>query len=123
MVVFENFRGVESILFRSTLTYLESEGVPRDGRSAPGLHTCRGSLCCTATDRQIFDLRTELLTFFFIRSDHRLVRAGIGFDLRAARRRPTHFQRTQRDRQNPLEESSSVFKWILRKSDMVRTFG
>jgi len=38
---------------------------------------------------------------------HRLVRAGIGLDLRAVRRHPAHFQRTrfQRDLQNLLEES------------------
>jgi len=53
------------------------------------------------------------------------VLSGIGFDLRAVQRRPAHFQRTgfQRDLQNLLEESRSVFKWILRKSDKVRKFG
>ncbi len=57
--------------------------------------------------QQIFDLRTEILSFLFIRSAHRLVRAGIGFDLRAVQRHPAHFQRTrfQRDLLNLFEES------------------
>jgi len=70
-------------------------------------------------------LRTEILFLLLHPVSSSLVRAGIGFDRRAVQRYPAHFQRArfQRDLQNLLEESLLVFKWILRKSDMVRMFG
>ena len=74
--------------------------------------------------QQVFDLRTEIL-FLLLHPviAHRLVLAGIGFDLRAVQRHPAHFQRTrfQRDLQNLLEESLQRLQMDL--ADMVRRFG
>jgi hypothetical protein len=103
------------ILLRSGVSQGSGTGV------AASFSACAASVC--ASRSLICEQRS--FSFFFIRSAHRLVRGGIGFDLRAVQRHPAHFQRTrfQRDLQNLLEESLQRLQMDLAKSDMVRMFG